>query len=283
MTPDVKEAGGFAYMREHGVWHDPNAKPKFHSYRKQVPAEALAAEGVILDEETGVHWNWKKSDAASEDAARTEGYRRTKNAYKGYVGQRIGEAVYVGFPPDALNKSGYFELYSDLMEAKGFAPLPSFEPIPEHRDLQAGQLVLTTFKVNVQTHSRTQNCKWLTEIYHDNPGWMNPATAEPLGIREGDRIKVASEVGEIETTARITPAVVPGVIAISFHCGHWEYGRYASGKRSPVGETDREDGRIWWTTNGVHPNWVIPNSPDPISGEQRWMDTVVTVSRVAAA
>ncbi len=80
-------------------------------------------------------------------------------------------------------------------------------------------------------------------------------------------------------------AVVSGVVAISNHCGHWEYGRYASGKPSPVGGLPDPDGaRIWWKgRNGVHPNWLIPNKPDPISGQQRWMDTVVTLSKPASA
>lgn len=142
-----------------------------------------------------------------------------------------------------------------------------------------GELILTTYKVNVQTHSRTQNCKWLTEIYHDNPAWLNPANAEALGIKSGDRIKVRSKVGEMEAEVRVTPAVVPGVIALSFHCGHWQYGRYASGNKSPAG--DEKDGdlqRIWWNNHGWHPNWVIANAPDPINGQQRWMDTVVEVT-----
>ncbi len=29
----------------------------------------------------------------------------------------------------------------------------------------------------------------------------------------------------------------------------------------------------------VNPNWIIPNSGDPIGGMQRWMDTVVTVKK----
>ncbi len=79
--------------------------------------------------------------------------------------------------------------------------------------------------------------------------------------------------------------MVPGVIALSHHCGHWEYGRYASGNPSPVGEIpDPDASRIWWNgRNGVHPNWIIPNSPDPISGQLRWMDTVVEVSKVEVA
>jgi hypothetical protein len=29
----------------------------------------------------------------------------------------------------------------------------------------------------------------------------------------------------------------------------------------------------------VHPNWIIPNKPDPINGQQAWMDTVVKVTK----
>jgi thiosulfate reductase / polysulfide reductase chain A len=284
LTPEVKAVGGFEYMRDRGVWHDPKAKPRYYSYRKSVKDAALVKDGVLYDEATGVYWNWKKSKAGNEETALRRGYSATRNAYKGYVGQRIGDNVFVGFKPDKINKSGYFELYSSIMEDQGFAPLPSYSPIPEHRKMSSDQLVLTTYKVAVQTHSRTQNNKWLTEIYQDNPAWINPQTAAAHGIADGDRIKVTSDLREIETVARVTPAIVPGAIAVSFHCGHWAYGRYASGVRSPfAGEDETEGGRQWWTKFGVHPNWIIPNDPDPISGQERWMDTVVRVAKVATA
>ncbi len=280
MTPGVKEAGGFEYMKQHGVWSPPRAKPKYYSYKKAVGPAALARDGVILDEATGVYWNWKKSKAKSVGEAIEKGYAHTKNAYKGYVGQTFGDRVLVGFKPDKLNKSGYFELYSTIVEEKGFAPLPSYLEIPEHRDIKPDELIATTFKVNVHIHSRSQNCKWLTEIYHDNPAWINPESAGKLGIADGDTITVRSRIGEIEATARVTPAVVPGAIAISFHCGHWEYGRYASGNAPPTGAGEDPDiGRKWWTSVGAHPNWIIPNAADPINGQQRWMDTVVSVAK----
>ena len=59
-TPGVKEAGGFEYMKKHGVWHDPNAKPKFHGYKKNVSEKSFEAKDVILDEATGTYWNWKR-------------------------------------------------------------------------------------------------------------------------------------------------------------------------------------------------------------------------------
>jgi len=280
MTPGVKEAGGFEYMKKHGVWHDPNAKPKFYMYKKEVKADDLKKEGVVMDEATGTYWNWKKAKLKSEAEAKEKGYTKTKNAYKGYVGQEIGGKVYAGFKPDKLNKSGYFELYSELLKIKNFPPLPTYMAIPEHEKMGSGDLILTTYKVPVQIHSRSANCKWLTEIYHDNPAKINPVSAKPLGIMDGDKIKVKSTVGEITTTANVTEGVVPGVVAISHHLGHWEYGRYASGKTVPIGAGDDPDLKLkHWKTYGVHPNWIIPNKPDPINGQQAWMDTVVKVTK----
>ncbi len=281
MTPGVKEAGGFEYMTKHGVWHDPNANPSYFSYKKKIKAADLSKEGVIYDKETGVYWNWKKSKAKNEADAEQKGYTHTKYAYKGYVGQKIGDEIYQGFKPDAVNKSGYLELYSILLKEKDFAPLPTYMPIPEHQKMKPNELILTTYKVNVHTHSRTQNCKWLTEIYHDNPAWINPKTAVERGIKSGDKILVKSKIGQIETKALVTESMVPGVVAISHHLGHWQYGRYASGNKSPIHEgKDPDSKRKWWAENGEHPNWIIPNSPDPINGQQRWMDTVVKVTKV---
>ncbi len=280
MTPGVKEDGGFEYMKKHGVWRNPKAKPKYYGYKKKARSDSLTKEGVILDEATGVYWNWKKAKVKSATEAKEKGYTKTKNAYKGYVGQEIGGKAYAGFKPDKLNKSGYFELYSDLLEMKGIAPLPTYIPVPEHEKMGSKDLILTTYKVAVHIHSRSANCKWLTEICHDNPAKINPVTAKTLGIRDGDRIKVKSAVGEITTTADVTESVVPGVVAISHHLGHWEYGRYASGKKAPLADDNDPDLKLkWWNTYGVHPNWIIPNSPDPISGQQRWMDTVVQVTK----
>ncbi len=273
MTPGIKDlpGGGFEYMKKHGVWTDPNAKPKYYGYKKEVKAADL--KDAILDEATGVYWKGK----AGED------YTKTKKAYKKYVGQKIGDKVYKGFKPDKLNKSGYFELYSELLKKKGFAPLPTYVPTPEHEKMKSDELILTTYKVAVQIHSRSSHCKWLSEMYHDNPGWINPKTAAGLGIKDGDKIKVKSHIDEITTKARVTEKIVPGVIAISFHLGRWETGRYASGKKSPVAggahDNDPDLKLKWWDTYGVHCNWIIPNSADPINGQQRWMDTVVKVTK----
>ena len=270
----------FELLKNEGVWSDPNAKPKYHQHLKEVKAEKYEAEGVLFDEETGVYWNWKKSKAKTEEEATEKGYRETKNAYAGYVGQKIGDKVYAGFKPDKVNKSGKIEIYSELLKKKNFPALPSWMEIPEHKNLAENQVILTTYKVNVQTHSRTANCRWLTELYHENPALINPVTASKFGIGDGDRIKVKSEVGEIKTYAKVTEGIVPGIVAISYHLGHWDYGEFASGTKASSGHVCIPDCELrWWDTYGEHPNWVIPNSPDPIGGQQRWMDTVVEIEK----
>jgi anaerobic selenocysteine-containing dehydrogenase len=263
MTPAVKAAGGLAHMKEKGVLYDKKATPNFNGYKKEA-----RTDGATLDEATGVYWK------GSGDYTKTEG------AYKQYVGQKIGDKVYEGFKPDKLNKTGYFELYSALMKDKGFGPLPTWMPIPEHEKMKSGELVLTTYKVAIHILSRSSHRKWISEVFHDNPGWINPQTASALGISNGDKIKVKSTVGEIVTSANVTEKIVPGVIAISFHVGREESGRYGSGRKSPeASDNDADLKHKFWDTYGVNSNSIIPNSSDPISGQLRCMDTVVTVTK----
>ena len=46
-----------------------------------------------------------------------------------------------------------------------------------------------------------------------------------------------------------------------------------------MGRDEPDVARIWWKSNGAHPNWVIGNNADPISGQLRWMDEVVSVAK----
>jgi len=46
---------------------------------------------------------------------------------------------------------------------------------------------------------------------------LNPIDAEKLGVVTGDKLKVASRRGEVETAVKVTDRVLPGVIWMSFH------------------------------------------------------------------
>ena len=89
---------------------------------------------------------------------------------------------------------------------------------------------------------------------------------------------IKSRIGKVAATAKVSPGVAPGVIAASTHFGRWEGGRYASGKKAPFALDDNHhDDYQWWKAGGTNANWVITDNPEPISGQQSWMDTVVTV------
>ena len=110
---------------------------------------------------------------------------------------------------------------------------------------------------------------------------INPVTAEKRGIESGDRIRIKSAVGEIIMKAEVTEGVIPDLIAISFHLGHWQYGRFASGKESPFGDYNDSDLETkWWSEHGTNPNWLIRNRPDRISGQWLMNDEIVTVTKV---
>ena len=283
-TKGVKEAGGFEYMKAHGAWYDRGEQPHYHKHLKTLDSavvEANLASGKWVKNSLGTVYDPKKTKNGKYGAA-----GGSSKDYKAYVAQEVNGAYYVGFKPDKIAKSGLFELNSQFLGNAGLSALPTYVPVPEHEAMGPDDLILTTYKVNVQTHSRTQGCKYLSEIFHDNPALLNTGTAARLGIRDGDRIKVESSIGAITTTARVTEGIVPGVIAISFHCGHWQWGRFATANQAlnPLATADAnaldpEIDRIWWTKKGAHPNWIIPNVGDPVAGGQRWMDTVVKVTK----
>lgn len=280
MTPGVREAGGFEYMKTHGVWHDPDAEPNYNFFEEIVD---VSGEGIIRDKKTGVFWNWKMSTANSEDEARAKGYLGTEGAKDAYVAQDIDGIAYRAYPPNtSFLKAGYLDFYSDNFASKGLPAFPTYTPTPEHVAMDDEDMILTTYKTAVHTHSRTAHCKWLVELKHDNPAWINTRTAEARGINQGDAIRVASDTGEFLTTAHVTEGIIPGVIAVSHSLGRKFSGVYGSGKSSPIDGGAAEDpdaANIWWDKHGAHPNVAIPNSSDPISGTQRWMDTVVRVQK----
>jgi len=159
-------------------------------------------------------------------------------------------------------------------------PFPTYSLIPHHQRLGDGEFHLITFQWNVHAYSQTANCKWLTEIVHRNPLWVNEETARRLGVNNGARIKMTSPLGSLVTPVFITQGIHPRVVALSDSVGRWNYGRIVQGK--PFHSEDPETRLIWWGKygTGVHPNPIIPIQQDPMGGGQGWMDTVVKVEKV---
>jgi len=173
--------------------------------------------------------------------------------------------------------SGRIEIYSERLKRKGFQPLPTYEPIPGHGDLK-GKFVLVTYEPNVMG-ARTGNFKWLAEIKHQNPVWINKDVAKQLHIEEGDPIKISTRLGSFVTDARLTFGIHPRIIAIERNLGHWGYGHIARAKKFK--SNDPNTHLVWWEKegNGISPNPIISGNSDPIGGGEAWNDTLVIISK----
>jgi len=190
------------------------------------------------------------------------------------------KAAYEKFKTLGFNTpTGKIEIYSNELKNKGFDPLPVYKPLEEHENLEQGEFILTIFSSNV-TGEGLVNCKWLSEIKHTNPLWINPTKAKALGINNGDMVRITSSLGSIDTKVVIVQGIHPDVVAMAKDFGHQGYGHIARAEKYTSNDPDTR--LLWWggEGNGVHPNTIIPLKTDPIGRGQAWMDTRVRLEKI---
>jgi anaerobic selenocysteine-containing dehydrogenase len=175
--------------------------------------------------------------------------------------------------------SGKIEIFLSKLPQKDIPPLPSYVPISAHENLKEGELILTVHKNNVLTW-RLANAKWIAEIIHETPLWINPLTAQSLGLRNGERVKVSSAVGSFVVKIRFSQGVHPQIVALTEGLGHWALGHIAQAKKVKTNDFDTD--LLWWEKegNGVNPNKIIPLNFDPVGGGVGWNDTKVTLTKI---
>jgi anaerobic selenocysteine-containing dehydrogenase len=218
------------------------------------------------------------------------------------VGVKAGEEIKRGFP----TPSGRLEFYSRTLADWGWGEwaLPTYIKSHIHPDsLPEDQTVLiSTFRLPTQIHTRSANAKWLDEISHTNPLWIHPSHALQLGVRTGDLVRVETEIGYYVIKAWVTEGIRPGIVACSHHMGRWklkdqgqrqmmatvsldhqadEWGMKREKGVEPFASSDPDTMRIWWTDVGVHQNLTFPVHPDPVSGMHCWHQAV-TVTKARA-
>ncbi len=212
-----------------------------------------------------------------------------------------------GFP----TPSGKQEFYSKTMVEWGWDDLEYAIPHyleshvhPGNIDYEGGEMVLVpTFRLPTQIHSRSSNSKWLEEISHNNPVWVHTKDAARLGLETGDLCRVETDIGYFVNEVWVTESIKPGIVAMSHHMGQWKVDREAAGDveeggsdfgkvtvdldndRSrwgmrqtegiePFASTDPDSSRVWWSDGGVAQNLTHAPHPDPISGMHCWHQTV---------
>lgn len=320
--------GGLEYMKQHGAWTDPKLKPYYEPHLNPLTSKEL--QGTQVDAQTGIIY--KPDTATASGPSNTPTSDRSKSGSVLPTGKGVGIMVNGQAVRGFLTPSRKFELFSQavvdaglnksltqysslssikMSRSKGINveinPLPIYQPVPHLQKVKndAERFALTTFKWNVHNHGRTMQLKWLAELVHSNPAWINPATAARYNIKNGDMIELTSYqpdtgemVGTLQIEARVTDGIHPKVVAVSNSCGHWEYTNVAKGIRSdsapdnvaavldPALADPDISKNLWWDKrnggdgNGWNPNGLIVNQEDPATGMQGWHDNIISIRKI---
>lgn len=172
------------------------------SYEEYLDAELRTGAGISLEE-------LKKMPGAVWNKGPTRYHKYRENGF--------------------ATPTGKFEFYSRAMADKGLNPLPRLVEA-ETKQKTGYPLALINWKCIEHTHTRTQNNPWLMEMQDGNPLWMHPATAEKLGLKNGELVKIESVAGTGYGALRVTPEIHPEAVGMTYGFGHQGFGAVARGK-----------------------------------------------------
>jgi molybdopterin guanine dinucleotide-containing S/N-oxide reductase-like protein len=130
---------------------------------------------------------------------------------------RDGSAPFLPFAEGKFpTPSGKAELYSDALAAQGLDPVACFVPPRESRHTElAGKfpLELLARKSDNFLNSSFCNVESLKPLEHPELLELHADDAAARGIRDGERVRVFNQRGEILLTARVNGSVPRGVVA----------------------------------------------------------------------
>lgn len=185
----------------------------------------------------------------------------------------------------------------DSMTGKRFIGYPVYMEAGDMFDrplnFKGADLHLITYKEITGGQSRTMGNYWLHDLYlMENFILMNSVDASRLGFSDGDKGRIVSAfnpegVWDLKNgrkvpmvgSVKVSEAIRPGTIAVSWHYGHWAYGASDITLDGEVikGEPKRATGLCSNAANAVDP--VLGNMcpTDKIGGSASFYDTKVKV------
>jgi anaerobic selenocysteine-containing dehydrogenase len=154
---------------------------------------------------------------AGIDRARLEREGHIRLNFRGDKGTQSGDVPFLPFAQGGFpTSSGKAEFYSESLAAQGLDPVLAFVPPTESRHSPPAHtypLELLARKADNFLNTTFTNLLAMQQMEDRHLLEMTAADAGPRGIRDGDRVRVFNDRGEIELTARVNGAVPPGVVA----------------------------------------------------------------------
>jgi anaerobic dimethyl sulfoxide reductase subunit A len=224
--------GNMAYV----IFNDQVIKPRFEcktiyemtsELAKHLGVEQQFTEGRT--QEGWMRYLYEQSRAAIPALPEFDAFRK-----QGMFKQRDPEGHHVAYKafradPDAnplTTPSGKIEIYSaqlariaatwQLDKDDVIDPLPVYSPgfeSPNDPLVKKWPLQLTGFHYKSRTHSTYGNIDVLKAACRQEM-WINPIDAKERGITNGDRVRIRNDRGEVHIEAKVTPRIIPGVVAL---------------------------------------------------------------------
>ena len=138
--------------------------------------------------------------------------------YAGINYERI-ENVGLAWPVKDLDHMGTKILHTEgFSRGKGKFIGTDYIPASELPD-EEYPYVLTTGRSLYHWHSgvMTRRSEGLHERMPTEMTEINPIDAEALGIKHGDKMRISSRRGTLETVAKVTDKILQGIIFMTFH------------------------------------------------------------------
>ncbi len=286
----------YGWIFEHSV----PGLPRDAAKQGLTPLQYMRKYGAYLVEDNvyKIHETRLQSDDLRSSSTDPASHRIFKDG--AVLGVEVDGLPCVGFPTPSRKLEFYSKTLKDWRWPE--YAIPGYIKSHVHQDnidIHAGEmLLLPTFRLPTLIHTRSGNAKWLYEISHRNPLWLNPKDAELLEVQTGDLLKVQTEIGYFVDKVWVTEGIKPGVIACSHHLGRWRLREDSGGERwstalvdlknlgggkwmirqkegiKPFKSDDPDSERIFWQDAGVHQNLIFPVQPDSISGQHCWHQKV---------
>jgi len=89
---------------------------------------------------------------------------------------------------------------------------PSESPIRTPELAEKYPIIFTSGRLPFYHHATLRNIPFLRELYPVPQAWLNPVTAGPLGIKDGDWVWLENDRGKTRGKALVTEGIPPGVV-----------------------------------------------------------------------
>ncbi|MEE9275196.1 MAG: molybdopterin dinucleotide binding domain-containing protein, partial [bacterium] len=285
----------YGWMFENGVPGLPEAAEK----EGMTPLEYMRKFGVFTVEEGVYEVHMRELGAEAMEGAEVDEATGTVRKEGKAIGAMSRGRPRAGF----ATPSKKLEFYSPTMAEWNWADqaIPRYEKTHVYwRDMRREENefdLMPNYRLPTLIHTRSA-VKWLYEITHNNPLWVNTADARRIGLRTGDLARVETPIGHFVTRCWVTEGLKPGIVAMAHHLGRWRLsetmgapriasavvridekgeGRYGMRQLhgvAPYRSEDPDTERIWWSEVGVNQNLTFPVNPDPVSGMHCWHQPV---------